>query len=1708
MLTQDLFNSTIITESLGLKKRVKIIKGPKDVIGKLGYVGEVRHGLHNKSPKIFTVDLDNGGNIQLPGSSLKLVDDEVSVSEAYDDRNSMIDDPEERARIYDLKKLYGLFGGADGVKRARYFDSVGLLKASKKEKDLLYKLTDETGKIKPRIGQSVEVTESYWQDVIRKVEAERKERRGMPFEKNPASHDEQGVYIGDKDLAGNPVPKSKEQEVRDALKNGDDYTAKQLAKMASTPEAKKYLQKIIRQEMYSGQQGVAEGYTVTRGIDKERYQSRSGLEGPFSTRSGKVVYYDKAEGKYYDPDTDMYIEYDDWKAMNDPSVEEEYSQDVLSKMNKINRDYHTKNPHMTSLTGGRQVVSVSNGARATKVKPMNAPEPVTKKSVDPVAKASASFNKWVSQFKEDEGVAEGRFVKGPGGVPLDRQGNPKIEKPKMPKMPIMSQSKPKLDLDKIWFDVTQIISNIFPDGDPADYLPKYCKQHGCTYDDIRAAAKKNGYEDEYAYIDDMKTGDYGYQQDVAEGSMPYPHGKPEAGDKITWYHSNRYPEIEGTVVGWKDGSLIVQSVDPSSRNTEKTVAKYRVPKNNILSVKKQGVAEMDSQGYTGSRDHKRTSKYGSRDDYELGGPETTLGPDSIAKPKDVAKKGADALNRAMSNAHKKKGVAEGLNEFAPGGNFKPPATPKGKGKDPWGDDDRSQIAQAVKGLLASGNKVDWQVPGQMGHVVSVDDRYITLRKWNQPRSKMRFALRITADRDSEYLIVPKGEKHYRVISSGLDEGKQGGGGVKVTFCEGLWNDFGHIYKTFDDANAVAKRKNEADKKINGDNRENHYAVVEQNGKYVVRHGEVNDYTYKKFPNLEAVYQYMSMYHRNHPDHMISIHSVQTASGQGVTEGSLNEFAQGDFNRGDDEFDPGMAKQAQEAGFVKGVSLADGSTLATAFKITGWDQQFGGLYKQYFANGFKEGRMDKIRHDNRQHKLNLKLMKDGSIRHGEQGVVEAQVNDYRKLLYKYSELALQANRNGDDEKCKLYQQKMNAIKDKMAKQAKGVAEGAELKTFRVMYYNPTTDRNHTRDIKSNNESDVWDKFKSKGLDIISITELGLVDKDGDERGFQYRDIDDQGVAEGKSLDPDLYEEIDGRLIARAAKQILPGIRARVTQEGYVELESADGLSLSIGAGIHEGSIGINIGSIPLSNSSSGTHKGAVTAIIKAVYDAIVRKYGTPSSPGSLSVDHDASHGAWQHIAQKLGLEYGANLIKEGVSEVAGDVKRQQGVAEGSYKEGGSITHDGVEYDFDKVLAIAETKPTKQCAVSKLAWVLAYDKSNTTRLKNADISVPIVITKSNNGKLTVIDGLHRLAKAVKNKIETLPVKCITNDELQSAHLKKGVAEGWKEGVGYTALVGLLSFGAINRLSDLVNSEITGEPTNVWTNWNSGVNRRNNVKSSIGQGIESVKSISSDGDKKFEMTLTDGRKVIFTAKDLEKAKRVAAARKASEPVEVKEQGVEEAYHYDRDRNASNWDNIGEEYEGDEDHQEIGFFVAIGDEEDGGFIGMINKEGGKWRETAIAGNTPYAWGGSYMGYLSPNDVMQWINRDYGRSAEVAGPFETEEEAREYAAYNFGLGGNLSEGKKYYTVTGTTDESLTKDFGLTQDQNGWFLLETASSKQKIDAYRAFGSPKIIKEGANFSAYTGSANTLGGDSPVSPIGSIPKKQPSLVKAQHKKTRTK
>ena len=74
--------------------------------------------------------------------------------------------------------------------------------------------------------------------------------------------------------------------------------------------SEEYLQTVAD---YMDGEELQEGYKVLPGIDKEKYQSRDGLEGPFSTLSGKVVYYDPKEGKYYDPDTDMYMSYEEFQ---------------------------------------------------------------------------------------------------------------------------------------------------------------------------------------------------------------------------------------------------------------------------------------------------------------------------------------------------------------------------------------------------------------------------------------------------------------------------------------------------------------------------------------------------------------------------------------------------------------------------------------------------------------------------------------------------------------------------------------------------------------------------------------------------------------------------------------------------------------------------------------------------------------------------------------------------------------------------------------------------------------------------------------------------------------------------------------------------------------------------------------------------------------------------------------------------------------------------------------------------------------------------------------------------------------------------------------------------------------------------------------------------------------------------------------------------
>jgi hypothetical protein len=95
----------------------------------------------------------------------------------------------------------------------------------------------------------------------------------------------------------------------------------------------------------------------------------------------------------------------------------------------------------------------------------------------------------------------------------------------------------------------------------------------------------------------------------------------------------------------------------------------------------------------------------------------------------------------------------------------------------------------------------------------------------------------------------------------------------------------------------------------------------------------------------------------------------------------------------------------------------------------------------------------------------------------------------------------------------------------------------------------------------------------------------------------------------------------------------------------------------------------------------------------------------------------------------------------------------------------------------------------------------------------------------------------------------------------------------------------------------------------------------------------------------------------------------------------------------------------EHEDESEDEGFFVCLGSEEKGGFVGMLTKESGRWRESVIAGNAPYNWGNRYMSYLTPDDIMQHMRNDYGRQYDdIAGPFYDEEDAMEHARYQYGM--------------------------------------------------------------------------------------------------------
>lgn len=99
----------------------------------------------------------------------------------------------------------------------------------------------------------------------------------------------------------------------------------------------------------------------------------------------------------------------------------------------------------------------------------------------------------------------------------------------------------------------------------------------------------------------------------------------------------------------------------------------------------------------------------------------------------------------------------------------------------------------------------------------------------------------------------------------------------------------------------------------------------------------------------------------------------------------------------------------------------------------------------------------------------------------------------------------------------------------------------------------------------------------------------------------------------------------------------------------------------------------------------------------------------------------------------------------------------------YQEGknSTFTHNGVEYPLDPFIQRAAKQRVVQLRVKDIKWNLDGMNLDAERVRRADPSVPILFTVDPDYGYVIIDGTHRLAKAVQQGKYSIPAREIPKE-----------------------------------------------------------------------------------------------------------------------------------------------------------------------------------------------------------------------------------------------------------------------------------------------------------------------------------------------------------
>ncbi len=107
------------------------------------------------------------------------------------------------------------------------------------------------------------------------------------------------------------------------------------------------------------------------------------------------------------------------------------------------------------------------------------------------------------------------------------------------------------------------------------------------------------------------------------------------------------------------------------------------------------------------------------------------------------------------------------------------------------------------------------------------------------------------------------------------------------------------------------------------------------------------------------------------------------------------------------------------------------------------------------------------------------------------------------------------------------------------------------------------------------------------------------------------------------------------------------------------------------------------------------------------------------------------------------------------------------------EGGTFESQGKHYDLNQIFRDTAHLPVRKIKVNRLKWIVGHDPQfDQARVERADLEAPcLVYFDPKLQREVVVDGYHRLCKALKEGRAELNYRRVSKEVLQRAELKPG-------------------------------------------------------------------------------------------------------------------------------------------------------------------------------------------------------------------------------------------------------------------------------------------------------------------------------------------------